>query len=114
LAKARVADRLQQEAVARDLLAVAFTTVGALALASLIYDGDALGLVPERLSYGLRMCVGLGAYAVPLALFCLAAFYGFDTPAVTSRRFLLGLGLVIVSLLVLFQVRANADWQTML
>jgi len=114
LAKARAADNTEHQALARDLTAVAFGTVGAIVLASLIYDGNALGLVPEKLSWALRVGVGLGAYAVPVALFLVAAFYGFDAPAVAGRRFFCGLWLLTAALLVLLQVRVNADWRAML
>lgn len=114
MAKARAADNTEHQALARDLTAAAFGTVGAIVLASLIYDGNALGLVPEKLSWVLRMDVGLGAYAVPVALFLVAAFYGLDAPAVAGRRFFCGLGLLTVALLVLLQVRVNADWRAML
>ena len=58
MAKARVADRLQQEAVARDLLAVAFTTVGALALAIALHTLSML-VVMAVIAWAVYKWVGL-------------------------------------------------------
>ena len=114
MAKARAAERREDDGLKRDLTAIALATLGAIVLVSLLYEGDAIGLLPGKLSLGLRTAVGVGSYAVPIAIFLMAAFYGFESRPVTGLRVALGVLFLVLALLVLLQVRLGADWQTLL
>jgi len=114
VAKARAAERREDDALKRDLIAVGLATLAALILASLLYRGDAIGWLPGRISLLLRTAVGLGAYAVPIWIFAVAILYGFESRPIAGTRVAVGSGLLICALLVLLQVRLSADYTSML
>jgi len=113
LAKARAEEHRDDDALKRDIISVGLATLGALVLVGLMYNGDAMGIIPAKVSLSLRTAVGLGAYAVPIWIFLLAALYGFETRPVAGVRVLTGTGLLGVALLVLLQVRLGGHWEAM-
>jgi len=100
------------DALKRDIIAVGLATLGALLLVSLLYKGDGIGVLPAKISLGLRLAVGLGSYVVPLAVFLLAVFYGFEHRALSGGRFAVGMALDLLALLVLLQLRNTPEWRT--
>ena len=68
MARARAEERHDEDALKRDVISIGLATLGALVLVSLLYKGDAIGVIPASIAAALRTTVGLGAYAVPVWL----------------------------------------------
>lgn len=114
LAKARAEEPRGDDSLKRDAIAIGLATLGALVLVSLVYQGDAMGLLPAQISLALRTAVGLGAYAVPVWIFVIAGFYGFETRPFAGRRVLVGTALLVLALLILLQLRVSANWHVIM
>lgn len=82
----------------KDLLAIAFITLGAFLLAALVLGGEGYGLT-RAMARGMTLVLGIGAFGVPLVAFCLAAFYGLEKPPVAPNRALIGIALLYVAVL---------------
>lgn len=94
----RAAPPAASDRLHKDLLAIAFITLGAFLLAALVLGGQGYGLTCA-MARGMTLVLGVGAYGVPLVAFCLAAFYGLENPPVAPNRALIGIALLFVAVL---------------
>ena len=98
------AARNGEDRLRKDLLAIAFLTLGAFLLAALVFSARG-GVLTLALSHGLTAALGLGAFGVPLVAFALAAFYGLEHPPVAPTRALIGVALLFVAVLTVVHIQ---------
>lgn len=104
------APRAGEDRLAKDLLAIAFLTLGAFLLAALIFNARAQGgLLTHWMARGFTLTLGIGAFGLPLVAFALAAFYGLEKPPVTPLRALIGVGLLFIAVLTLVHINCPSD-----
>lgn len=95
-----------EDRLIKDLLAIAFLTLGAFLLAALVFSASGYqGLLTRALARGLSLALGVGAFGVPLVAFALAAFYGLEAPPVTPTRALIGIALMFVAVLTIVHLQ---------
>ncbi|MHB8994034.1 MAG: FtsK/SpoIIIE family DNA translocase [Armatimonadota bacterium] len=96
-----------EDRLSKDLLAIAFLTLGAFLLAALIFSArDQGGILTHWLARGFTLVLGVGAFGVPAVAFALAAFYGLEKPPVTPVRALIGVVLMFVAVLTIVHMQA--------
>ncbi len=93
----------------RDIIAIGFATLGALLLASLVYGSRIGGFFPFVISQTLLLSFGIGAYLMPPAAFVMAILYGLEQKRLATAPALLGLVLLFVAVIVLFQLPVPTD-----
>jgi DNA segregation ATPase FtsK/SpoIIIE, S-DNA-T family len=97
-----------EDRLSKDLLAIAFLTLGAFLLAALIFSArDQGGILTHWLARGFTLILGVGAFGVPAVAFALAAFYGLEKPPVTPVRALIGVVLMFVAVLTIVHMQAT-------
>ncbi len=88
----------------REVAAIALITAAALTLASLLYRSqgglsEGGGYLPVLIAGALRVCFGVGSYAVPLVLLVIGVLFALERPHAASPRALAGAGLMLLVIL---------------
>ena len=102
------APRAGEDRLTKDILAIAFLTLGAFLLVALIFNTRG-GVLTHLLARGFTLALGVGAFGLPVVCFALAAFYGLEKPPVTPVRALVGVALLFVSLLTVVHLNTPND-----
>ena len=107
-----------EDRLLKDLLAIAFLTLGAFLLAALIFSANGFdGFLTRALARGFSLLLGVGAFGVPAVAFALAAFYGLEKAPVTPVRALIGIGLLFIAILTMIHLQTpggpNLDGETL-
>jgi DNA segregation ATPase FtsK/SpoIIIE-like protein len=101
------AARAGHDRLHKDLLAIAFLTLGAFLLAALVFSARGYeGFLTRALAQGLSLSLGVGAFGIPVVAFALAAFYGLEHPPVTPTRALVGVALLFMAVLTAVHIQA--------
>ncbi|MEI6500790.1 MAG: hypothetical protein WCP21_07155, partial [Armatimonadota bacterium] len=98
-----------EDRLIKDLLAIAFLTLGAFLLAALIFNAHGYGFLTHALARAFTLALGLGAFGVPAVAFALAAFYGLEKPPVTPVRALVGVALMFMAVLTMIHLQTPKD-----
>ena len=104
------ASRAGEDRLVKDLLAIAFLTLGAFLLAALIFNARAQGgVLTHWMARGFTLTLGIGAFGLPLVAFVMAAFFGLEKPPVTPVRALIGVGLLFIAVLTIVHINTPND-----